>query len=90
MKQWGTVDRAKEGKSALEILRYYYGSRVQLVTTNNIASIPQSYPGSPLRRGSTGTAVNVLQNSSPALPRTTRPSANRPLPERLTKPPRTA
>ncbi len=35
--------------------------RVQLVTTNNIASIPQSYPGSPLRRGSTGTAVNVLQ-----------------------------
>ena len=61
MKQWGTVDRAKEGKSALEILRYYYGSRVQLVTTNNIASIPQSYPGSPLRRGSTGTAVNVLQ-----------------------------
>ena len=23
MKQWGTVDRAKEGKSALEILRYY-------------------------------------------------------------------
>ena len=61
MKQWGTVDRAKEGKSALEILRYYYGSRVQLVTTNNIASIPQSYPGSPLRRGSTGTAVSVLQ-----------------------------
>ncbi len=48
MKQWGTVDRAKEGKSALEILRYYYGdSRVQLVTTNNIASIPQSYPAAP-------------------------------------------
>lgn len=61
MKQWGTVDRANEGKSALQILRYYYGSRVQLVTTNNIAAIPQSYPGSPLRRGSTGTAVNVLQ-----------------------------
>lgn len=61
MKQWGTVERAKEGKSALEILRYYYGSRVQLVTTNNIASIPQSYPGSPLRRGSTGTPVRALQ-----------------------------
>ena len=61
MKQWGTVDRAKEGKSALEILRYYYGSRVQLVTTNNIASIPQSYPGSPLRRGSTGRSVEQVQ-----------------------------
>ena len=61
MKQWGTVDRANEGMNALQILRYYYGSRVQLVTTNNIAAIPESYPGSPLRRGSTGTAVNTLQ-----------------------------
>ena len=61
MKQWGTVDRANEGMNALQILRYYYGNRVQLVTTNNIAAIPESYPGSPLRRGSTGTAVNTLQ-----------------------------
>ena len=61
MKQWGTVDRAKEGKNALQILRYYYGSRVELVTTNNIAAIPSSYPGSPLRRGSTGTNVRIIQ-----------------------------
>ena len=61
MKQWGTVDRAREGMNALQILRYYYGNRVQLVTTDNIASIPSSYPGSPLRRGSTGTNVRILQ-----------------------------
>ena len=61
MKQWGTVDRAREGMNALQILRYYYGSRVQLVTTDNIATIPSSYPGSPLRRGSTGTNVRILQ-----------------------------
>ena len=61
MKQWGTVDRAKEGKNALQILRYYYGSRVELVTTKNIAAIPSSYPGSPLRRGSTGTNVRIIQ-----------------------------
>ena len=61
MKQWGTVDRAREGMNALQILRYYYGNRVQLVTTNNIAAIPSSYPGSPLRRGSTGTNVRILQ-----------------------------
>ena len=61
MKQWGTVDRALEGLNALQILRYYYGNRVQLVTTNNIAAIPSSYPGSPLRRGSTGTNVRILQ-----------------------------
>ena len=61
MKQWGTVDRAREGMNALQILRYYYGNRVQLVTTDNIATIPSSYPGSPLRRGSTGTNVRILQ-----------------------------
>ena len=61
MKQWGTVDRAREGMNALQILRYYYGNRVQLVTTDNIAAIPSSYPGSPLRRGSTGTNVRILR-----------------------------
>ena len=61
MKQWGTVDRANESKSALEILRYYYGSRVQLVTSNNIAAIPSSWPGVTLKRGSTGTSVRILQ-----------------------------
>ena len=45
MKQWGTVDRAREGMNALQILRYYYGNRVQLVTTDNIVAIPSSYPG---------------------------------------------
>ena len=61
MKQWGTVDRAREGMNALQILRYYYGNRVQLVTTDNIAAIPSSYPVSPLLRGSTGTNVRILQ-----------------------------
>lgn len=61
MKQWGTVDRANEGKNALQILRYYYGDRVQLVTTNNIASIPSSWPGVTLKRGSIGTSVSILQ-----------------------------
>lgn len=61
MKQWGTVNRANEGKNALQILRYYYGDRVQLVTTNNIANIPSSWPGVTLKLGSTGTSVSILQ-----------------------------
>lgn len=61
MKQWGTVDRAQEGKNALQILRYYYGDRVQLVTSNNIAAIPASWPGVTLKPGSTGTSVRVIQ-----------------------------
>ena len=61
MKQWGTVDRAREGKNALEILKYYYGNNIEIVRTNNIQSTPQSYPGRPLRRGDTGTDVRIIQ-----------------------------
>lgn len=61
MKQWGTVDRANAGLNALQILRYYYGNNIQLATTNNVAAIQSSYPGTPLRRGSTGMAVRVIQ-----------------------------
>lgn len=61
MKQWGTVDRANEGMNALQILRYYYGDRVQLATSQNIAAIPSSWPGVTLRRGSSGVSVRILQ-----------------------------
>lgn len=61
MKQWGTVTLANQGRSALQILRNYYGSRVEIVRTQNIQSIPSSYPGSPLRRGDSGTSVATIQ-----------------------------
>ena len=61
LKQWGTVTLANQGRNALQILKYYYGNDIEIVRTNNIQSIPQSYPGSPLRQGSTGTAVFTLQ-----------------------------
>lgn len=61
LKQWGTVTLANQGRNALSILKYYYGSNIEIIRTNNIQSIPQSYPGSPLRQGSTGAAVFTLQ-----------------------------
>ncbi|WP_418667119.1 peptidoglycan-binding protein [Allofournierella sp.] len=61
MKQWGTVDRANAGMNALQILRYYYGNNIEIVRTTNIQSIPQSYPGTPLRKGSTGKYVSIIQ-----------------------------
>ena len=61
LKQWGTVTLANQGRNALSILKYYYGNNIEIVRTNNIQSIPQSYPGSPLRQGSTGAAVFTLQ-----------------------------
>ena len=68
LKQWGTVTLANNGRSALQILRYYYGSDIEIVRTSNIQSIPQSYPGSPLRQGDSGTAVFTLQRQLNRMP----------------------
>ena len=61
LKQWGTVTLANQGRNALQILKYYYGNDIEIVRTSNIQSIPQSYPGSPIRQGDSGTAVFTLQ-----------------------------
>lgn len=61
MSQWGTVGLAQNGLSPIAILRRYYGNNFELVTTNDVQSIPSSYPGSPLRQGSTGDAVRTIQ-----------------------------
>ncbi len=61
MKQWGTVTQANKGKNALQILQFYYGNNIEIIRTNNIRSIPQSYPGRPIRQGDRGTAVYTLQ-----------------------------
>ena len=67
MSQWGSLDLANEGKTALEILRYYYGN-VEIVQTDNIQETPRSYPG-PLRRGDTGGNVDFLQRQLNAIAR---------------------
>ena len=61
LKQWGTVTLAQQGRSALSILKYYYGDDIELVSTSNIASIPESYPGSPVRQRDQGASVFTLQ-----------------------------
>ncbi len=61
LKQWGTVTLANQGRSALQILKYYYGNDIEIVRTSNIQSIPESYPGSPIKQGDSGTAVFTLQ-----------------------------
>ncbi len=62
MKQWGTFDRANEGLTALEILQFYYGDDIEIRESDDIEPIPVSYPGTALRRGSTGDDVKVIQS----------------------------
>lgn len=61
LSQWGTVTLANQGLSAFQILKRYYGNDIELVISNNIQDISESYPGTPLRLGSTGSSVQTIQ-----------------------------
>lgn len=67
LKQWGTLDLANRGMDALEIIRYYYGNTIFIVQSDTIAPITPSYPGTPLRRGSSGEKVRELQEQLNAI-----------------------
>lgn len=61
MSQWGTVTLANQGMSALQILRHYYPADIEIAQTDIISSVLVSYPGTPLRLGSTGFSVETIQ-----------------------------
>lgn len=60
LSQWGSQNLAKQGYSSTQILRSYYGN-VEIVNNAPIRGITSSYPGTPLRRGSSGPNVVVVQ-----------------------------
>ena len=62
LSQWGSQNLAQQGYNSTQILRSYYGD-VETVLNAPIRGITASYPGTPLRVGSTGPNVVVLQVS---------------------------
>ena len=60
LSQWGSQNLAQQGLNSTQILRNYYGN-VETVLNAPIRGITSSYPGTPLRRGSTGPNVVVIQ-----------------------------
>ena len=60
LSQWGTVTLANEGRSVLDILRYYYPKDL-ILSSAPTGSVQNSYPGTPLRVGSSGSAVRRMQ-----------------------------
>jgi peptidoglycan hydrolase-like protein with peptidoglycan-binding domain len=60
LSQWGSQNLAQQGQSSTQILRNYYGN-VEIVNNAPIRGITSSYPGTPLRRGSSGPNVVVIQ-----------------------------
>lgn len=61
LSQWGTVDLANKGYTPYEILTYYYGNDINIVRNAPVEQVLQSYPGIPLRTGSTGNNVRTIQ-----------------------------
>ena len=62
LSQWGSQNLARQGFNSTQILRNYYGN-VEIVNDAPIMGITSSYPGTPLRRGSSGPYVVVVQTS---------------------------
>lgn len=76
MTQWGSKELGDQGKSAIEILRYFYGDDMYINTAEEISGIPSSWPGYTLEEGSSGAKVrqmqeqlNVIAGAYPALPK---------------------
>lgn len=60
LSQWGSQNLAQQGYNSDQILQSYYGN-VETVRNAPIRGNVSSYPGTPLRQGSTGPNVVVLQ-----------------------------
>lgn len=60
LSQWGSQNLASQGYNSTQILRSYYGN-VEIVNNAPIRGITSSYPGTPLRRGSSGPNVVIIQ-----------------------------
>lgn len=75
LSQWGSQNLAERGYSSTQILRSYYGN-VEIVNNAPIRGITSSYPGTPLRRGTSGPSVvtiqvelNRISQNYPAIPK---------------------
>lgn len=81
LSQWGTVPLAERGYSPIEILKYYYPSDIELVESTNFSNRMETYPGTPLREGSSGkdvltmqTYLNRIRANYPLIPQITNPN----------------
>lgn len=63
LSQWGSQSLAEQGYNSVQILQYYYGNDVELVSNAPVQGITPSYPGSPLRLGSSGSVVTTIQSA---------------------------
>ncbi len=80
LSQWGSVTLANDGLTPYEILQYYFGDDIDLVRNVPVEGIEESYEGVPLRLGSVGNSVRLIQirlnrisRNYPGIPKITNP-----------------
>lgn len=61
MSQWGSKDLGDQGRTAIQILRHYYGNDIYINTAVGVAGVPVSWPGTNLTIGSSGNNVRTIQ-----------------------------
>ena len=61
LSQWGSVSLANQGKSALDILKYYYGNDISIKYDAPVGDVVEGYPGYVVGLGSAGNPVLAIQ-----------------------------
>ena len=61
LSQWGSKYLGDQGYSAIEIIRYYYGSDMYINTATSVSGVPSSWPGYNLSIGARGDKVRQIQ-----------------------------
>ena len=61
LSQWGTVSLANQGKTPLDILKFYYGNDIKIVNDAPVGDNTSGYPGYVNRLGSVGNPVSAIQ-----------------------------
>ena len=76
LSQWGSEELAREGYNSIQILKYYYGDDIEIVSNAPVSEITTLYPGYPIIPGDRGnevaliqTALNEISTNYPAIPR---------------------
>lgn len=61
LSQWGSVTLAEEGYTPYEILQYYYGTDIDIISNATVEGASPSAPQFPLSVGTSGDRVRILQ-----------------------------
>ncbi|MBR3845873.1 MAG: peptidoglycan-binding protein [Clostridia bacterium] len=76
LSQWGSLSLAEQGYTPYDILRYYYGNDIDIITDAEVGGANGSAPAVPLSIGSQGDKVRLLQirlnrisDNYPAIPK---------------------